>query len=314
MTLKGATSQACAACKYQRRKCTPECPLAPYFPPDQPKMFQNAHKLFGVCNILKILKSVQPCRQFMTMKTIIYQANIRDKFPVYGCWEVIWQLQYQIMVAEQELQNVHKQLGMYRQHHYQQQQQISAMPDYVTSQLELGMAPPNNNNNTISLFNHSTPQAYDNNNAIPHASPVTQQQQQPYSNKSDDAYTSAYDIDSKQNFTAENVLWEHYHFTTNDSSINENSDNAETVQTQFCVSQTVAFESGDAQDYDELHPFFDTIDDRQSYVDSKEAYESSSSEESFKDTTQISMDHAPHNTLKSAAACFSLSSVKLSVS
>ncbi|XP_062026082.1 LOB domain-containing protein 27-like [Rosa rugosa] len=316
MTLKGATSQACAACKYQRRKCTPECPLAPYFPPDQPKMFQNAHKLFGVCNILKILKSVDPCLKFETMKSIIYQANIRDKFPVYGCWEVIWQLQYQIMVAEQELQNVHKQLALYRQHHYQQQQQISSMQDYVTSQLELGMAPPNNNN-TISLLHHSTPQSYDNNNtAIPHALPVTQQQQQqqPYSHRSDDAYTCAYDIDSKENITGENVLWAQNPFTNNNSSINENNDNAETVQSQFGVSQRLAIESEDVQDYDELHPFFDTIDDRQSYIDSKEAYDSSSSEESFKDTTQLSMDHAAENTLKSAAACFSLTSVKLSVS
>ncbi|KAL6178123.1 hypothetical protein ACLB2K_049642 [Fragaria x ananassa] len=313
MTLKGATSQACAACKYQRRKCTPECPLAPYFPPDQPKMFQNAHKLFGVCNILKILKTVDPCFKFETMKSIICQANIREKFPVYGCWEVIWQLQYQIMAAEQELQNVHKQLALYRQHHYHQQQQISAMPDYVTSQLELGMAPPNNNN-TISLLNHSTPQSYDNNyNAIPHALPVTQQQQQHYSNRSDDAYTSAYDIDSKQTITTENVLWAQNPFTNN--SINENNDNAETVQSQFGVSQTLAMGSEDVQDYDELHPFFDTIDDRQSYNDSKEAYDSSSSEESLKDTTQISMDHAADdNTLKSAAACFSLTSVKLSVS
>lgn len=228
-------------------------------------MFQNAHKLFGVCNILKILNSVDPCLKFETMKSIIYQANIRDKFPVYGCWEVIWQLQYQIMVAEQELQNVHKQLALYRQHHYHHQ--ISAMPDYVTSQLELGMAPPNNNNNTISLLNHSTPQPYNDNNAIP----VTQQQQQPYSNRSvDDAYTPAYDIDSK-----ENALWAQNPFANNNSSINDNNNNAETVQSELGVSQPLAIEPEDVQDYDELHPFFDTIDDRQSYIDSKEAYDSS---------------------------------------
>lgn len=174
------------------------------------------------------------------------------------------------MVAEQELQNVHKQLALYRQHHYHhQQQQISAMPDYVTSQLELGMAPPNNNNNTISLLNHSTPQPYNDNNAIP----VTQQQQQqqPYSNRSvDDAYTPAYDIDSK-----ENALWAQNPFANNNSSINDNNNNAETVQSELGVSQPLAIEPEDVQDYDELHPFFDTIDDRQSYIDSKEAYDSS---------------------------------------
>lgn len=173
------------------------------------------------------------------------------------------------MVAEQELQNVHKQLALYRQHHYhQQQQQISAMPDYMTSQLELGMAPPNNNNNTISLLNHSTPQPYNDNNVIP----VTQQQQQPYSNRSvDDAYTSAYDIDSKETITAANALWDQNPFANNNCSNN----NAETVQSELGVPQSLAIEPEDAQDYDELHPFFDTIDDRQSYIDSKEAYDSS---------------------------------------
>ncbi|CAA2980410.1 LOB domain-containing 27-like [Olea europaea subsp. europaea] len=61
------------------------------------------------------------------------------------------------------------------------------------------------------------------------------------------------------------------------------------------------------QDYDEIHQFFDIIDDRQSYVDSKEAYESSS-ESSMKDTRH-SIELMAENELKSAAACFSLTNV-----
>ncbi|RVW52389.1 hypothetical protein CK203_072095 [Vitis vinifera] len=38
-------SQACAACKYQRRKCKPECPLAPFFPSHDKERF-----LFCACN------------------------------------------------------------------------------------------------------------------------------------------------------------------------------------------------------------------------------------------------------------------------
>nr|CAD1818355.1 unnamed protein product [Ananas comosus var. bracteatus] len=63
MMAKGGTSRpACAACKHQRRKCTADCPLALYFPADQPKQFQNAHRLFGVSNILRILKDLDPSR------------------------------------------------------------------------------------------------------------------------------------------------------------------------------------------------------------------------------------------------------------
>ncbi|TXG50403.1 hypothetical protein EZV62_022927 [Acer yangbiense] len=318
MTLKGGTSQACAACKYQRRRCSSECPLKPYFPPDQPKMFQNAHKLFGVCNILKILKNLDADQKTEAMRSIIHQANIRDQYPVHGCMGVIKKLRDQIWFAEEELHAVLLQLDMYRQH-YQQQISSSLPDDVVPSQLELGMAPPNN---ALSLFNHSPQQQPYNAAAL---QPIAQQHS--YSNNS---YSSTY-IDSKDNIS--NSMWIQYPYATN------NNNNSMAIQSQLVsgIQQEVV------HDYDELHPFFDTIDDRQSYIDSKEAYESRytlfyifnipestfmimlvvhnsvesdinsvificSSEESLKDTTQ-SMEHVAENELKSAAACFSLTSV-----
>ncbi|GMY15705.1 LOB domain-containing protein 27 [Fagus crenata] len=289
MTLKGGTSQACAACKYQRRKCSSDCPLALYFPPEQPKMFQNAHKLFGVSNILKIIKNLQPCQKAEAMRSIIYQSNIRDKFPVYGCWGYICQLQYQILQAEEELHAVHAQLEMYRQHH---QHQISSLTDDMASQLELGMAPPSSN--ALSLFNH-TSQPY---NAMAAALPVSHEHS--YWNSSKDSYSCAY-MDTKDN--AGNPFWLQHSYANNDNS-NENS---MTIQSELVVSQPLATQHEIVQDYDEMHPFFDTIDDRQSYIESKEPYESSS-EESLKDTIQ-SIEHVAENELKSAAACFSLTSV-----
>lgn len=112
---KSGINQACARCRYQRRKCTSECVLAPYFPPDKPKIFQNAHKLFGVGNILKILKDLDETQKMEAMKSIIYEANIRDKFPVYGCLGVIMQYEYQIQQMEEELQLVLSQLAIWKQ-------------------------------------------------------------------------------------------------------------------------------------------------------------------------------------------------------
>ncbi|KAA3475809.1 LOB domain-containing protein 27-like [Gossypium australe] len=215
MTLKSGTTSACAACKYQRRKCIPECLLAPYFPADQTKVFQNAHKLFGVSNIVKILKSLDPSQHAEAMRSIKYQANVRDKFPVYGCLGVIRQLYYQIQLLEEEFHSVLSQLEMYRQYHHE-----------VPSQLELGMAPPTNG----------------------------------------------------------------LHFLT-----------AVSDMPPLVIQHEVA------QDYDELHPFFDTIDDRQSFIHSKEPYDSSC-EDSAKETTQA-IELVPNNELKNAAACFSLTSV-----
>ncbi|KAB2633458.1 LOB domain-containing protein 27-like [Pyrus ussuriensis x Pyrus communis] len=301
MTLKGTTSQACAACKYQRRKCTAECPLAPYFPADQPKMYQNAHKLFGVSNILKILKNLDPRQKVEAMRSIIYQANLRDKFPVYGCWEVIRQLQYQILAAEEQLQAVHQQLAMYRQHHHQ----ISSMPEYVMSQLELGMALPNN---PLALFDYNLPPCIlTNNNNATAVAPVNQHQQQSYSNSSSAAYNSdSKDNVNNNNNNAGNPLWSSNPFMTNNNNNNNNDNNSEAIESELGALQQLSIQPDVVQDFNELHPFFDTTDDRQSYIDSKEAYDSSS-EESFKGTTQ-SMEHA-ENALKYDAACFSLTSV-----
>ncbi|KAM0018874.1 putative transcription factor AS2-LOB family [Helianthus debilis subsp. tardiflorus] len=117
-TLKGAASnQACAACKHQRKRCTPECALAPHFRPEHPKVFKNAHKLFGVRNILRILEQINPDHKTEAMQTLIYEANMRDQFPVHGCLNVICDLQYQIRQAEEELYNVLTWLSFYKQHH-----------------------------------------------------------------------------------------------------------------------------------------------------------------------------------------------------
>lgn len=116
MTGKGGIGQACAACKYQRRKCSPDCPLALYFPPDQPRQFLNAHKLFGVSNILRILKQLPDDRQKTdAMKSMVYQANAREKDPVHGCFGIIVMLQTQVERLKEELALVKSQVMFFDQ-------------------------------------------------------------------------------------------------------------------------------------------------------------------------------------------------------
>ncbi|XP_077225504.1 LOB domain-containing protein 27-like [Tasmannia lanceolata] len=261
MTVKGGTSQACAACKYQGRKCAVDCPLAPYFPPDQPKQFQNVHRLFGVSNILKILKQLDANQRRKAMRSIICHANIREKYPVNGCLGIIVDLQLQIHHTQQELYAVNAQLAKCRQ------QQISS-PHHPSSQLQL--ATTISNNSAFPLFqNHD--------------------QQQP---------TDGIPISTHQSFPNAN--------TTNGNG-NLNTDNLNPLWVQNAQSQYVVAAS-QPHEYDEISPFFDnlTIDDRQSFIDSKETYESSS-ESSLKDTQSI--EHVSENELKSVATCLTLTSV-----
>ncbi|XP_068641145.1 LOB domain-containing protein 27-like [Aristolochia californica] len=306
MTVKGGTSQACAACKYQRRKCSSDCPLAPYFPPDQPKQFQNAHKLFGVSNILKILKNLDPNQKVEAMRSIVFQANIRDKFPVHGCYGIVHNLHNQVQQAEQELEIVNTQLAMFRQHHYQmkmeqQQHHISSSPSPPSSQLQLGTAtpaPPMNNNTGLSLFHqqqqHQSFNATTSTGMLHHEFPghVHNSNNHPASSSSNGDNNSIGGLWVQQ---------AHGHIYSNGVGIQ--SQHFLGSQSLGCHSQA----SGGPEVYDEISPFFDTIDDQQSYIDSKEAYDSSS-DSSFKDTIQ-SAEHVGENELKSAAACFTLTSV-----
>ncbi|EPS65020.1 hypothetical protein M569_09760, partial [Genlisea aurea] len=111
----GSNNLACAACKYQRRKCTPNCPLAPYFPASEPRMFQNVHRLFGVSNVTKILRQLRnKDHRDDAMKSIIYEADMRRRFPVHGCSAVIHQLRWQLEYLANELRFVCSQLESYR--------------------------------------------------------------------------------------------------------------------------------------------------------------------------------------------------------
>ncbi|KAK2998829.1 hypothetical protein RJ639_023900 [Escallonia herrerae] len=275
MTLKGGTNTACAACKYQRRRCNPDCALAPYFPADKPKMFENAHRLFGVKKIVKMLERLDVTQQKLAMNSIIYQANMRNRDPVYGCTGQIGQLAYQIQRCEEELHAVLTQLALHRQHE----------PNDSTSQLQLGMAPP-----SLSVQNLN-PMA-----ALPNAFHYS------YSDSGMAGYNTASYIDFKDNNVV-NSMWAQQAYINESNKI----DNPITMQSHLIATEMPVQQEAAHVYSDEIHPFFDTIDDRQSYIDSKEAYDSSS-ESSLKDTTQ-SIEHVAQNELKSAAARLSLTSV-----
>lgn len=121
----GSTTQACAACKYQRRKCASDCILAPYFPHDRQPQFLNAHRLFGVSNIVKIVGNLKQPEKDHAMRTIIFQSDARAADPVGGCYRIIRDLEQRINLAKAELEIVLHQLALCRA---AAQQQLVALP------------------------------------------------------------------------------------------------------------------------------------------------------------------------------------------
>ncbi|XVE97681.1 hypothetical protein REPUB_Repub03eG0039900 [Reevesia pubescens] len=136
-----AASQAaaCAVCKYRRRKCSPNCLLAPFFPANHHKDFLNTRKLFGVRNITKLIENLDPNLRAIAMKSIVYEANTRANTPVGGCYSIILDLQRQIDRNQAELDLVLQQLAICKaevpattttqQQHSGQEQMVQVVED-----------------------------------------------------------------------------------------------------------------------------------------------------------------------------------------
>lgn len=122
-TLSGGSTTACAACKYQRKKCTKNCLLAPYFPQDRQKEFLNAHRLFGVSNITKLIKGLEESQRDIAMRNLIYHANARALDPVGGVYRIISDLKRKIECCQTELNLVNQQVSLCRSLAQQQQRQ-----------------------------------------------------------------------------------------------------------------------------------------------------------------------------------------------
>lgn len=103
MASSSYSNPPCAACKFLRRKCLPDCVFAPYFPPEEPQKFANVHKIFGASNVSKLLNEVHPHQREDAVNSLAYEAEARMKDPVYGCVGAISVLQRQVIRLQKEL-------------------------------------------------------------------------------------------------------------------------------------------------------------------------------------------------------------------
>ncbi|RLN28780.1 LOB domain-containing protein 15-like [Panicum miliaceum] len=108
------TITPCAACKLLRRRCAQECPFSPYFSPLEPHKFAAVHKVFGASNVSKMLLEVHESQRADTANSLVYEANLRLRDPVYGCMGAILTLQQQVQALEAELATVRAEIVRHR--------------------------------------------------------------------------------------------------------------------------------------------------------------------------------------------------------
>ncbi|XP_021734305.1 LOB domain-containing protein 6-like [Chenopodium quinoa] len=112
--MASSSNSPCAACKFLRRKCQPECVFAPYFPPDQPQKFANVHKVFGASNVTKLLNELHSHQREDAVNSLAYEADMRLRDPVYGCVGVISLLQHQLRQLQVDLSCARTELSKYQ--------------------------------------------------------------------------------------------------------------------------------------------------------------------------------------------------------
>ncbi|XP_076945972.1 LOB domain-containing protein 16-like [Bidens hawaiensis] len=106
------TGSHCGACKFLRRKCTPDCVFAPYFCSEQgPARFAAIHKVFGASNASKLLHQVADADRSEAVATIGYEAQARINDPVYGCVGYIFTLQQQVAWLQAQVIQARAQLA-----------------------------------------------------------------------------------------------------------------------------------------------------------------------------------------------------------
>ncbi|CAM8914620.1 unnamed protein product [Rhodiola kirilowii] len=112
--MSSSSTSPCAACKFLRRKCQPECVFAPYFPPDNPQKFANVHKVFGAANVTKLLNELHPSQRDDAVNSLAYEAEMRLRDPVYGCVGVISLLKHQLLQLQMDLSCAKSELSKYQ--------------------------------------------------------------------------------------------------------------------------------------------------------------------------------------------------------
>ncbi|KAL5582883.1 hypothetical protein UlMin_015325 [Ulmus minor] len=108
------TITPCAACKLLRRRCAEECPFSPYFSPQEPHKFAAVHKVFGASNVSKMLLELPESQRADAANSLVYEANLRIRDPVYGCMGLISTLQQQIQTLQAELNAARTEILKYR--------------------------------------------------------------------------------------------------------------------------------------------------------------------------------------------------------
>ncbi|CAH8321109.1 unnamed protein product [Eruca vesicaria subsp. sativa] len=103
--------ELCDTCKEARQECTHECMLAtPYMRSNKPEKYSDLSKMFGMRNVVRILKEVDPSQSQACVDSLCFEAEAHIRDPVYGTVGIIHLLQCRLQDIKLSLEISKKEL------------------------------------------------------------------------------------------------------------------------------------------------------------------------------------------------------------
>ncbi|TKY68558.1 LOB domain-containing protein 28 [Spatholobus suberectus] len=102
---------ACPLCRHQRRRHDDNCVFGQYFPDNRSTDFERACRLFGLGNLLRLMRSVEPSERQVVADSILREANTWANDPIRGAFGHAVNLTSEIHFFEEELETVNKLLA-----------------------------------------------------------------------------------------------------------------------------------------------------------------------------------------------------------
>lgn len=95
----------CAACKYQRKKCSSDCILRKHFPANLADDFRAVQNVFTIATLKKMIEKFEVPEQEEVVKSIYWEAKMWDQDPVHGPYGSYKKLKQELEELEQEQRN-----------------------------------------------------------------------------------------------------------------------------------------------------------------------------------------------------------------
>ncbi|KAM7465824.1 hypothetical protein LguiB_013386 [Lonicera macranthoides] len=102
----------CAACTYFRKSCPQFCESAKFFPRVINRQdYSTIFSIFGVKNVVSILKHVPDYKYLETLKSFLFEARARVDYPIGGCTTLIISLQQKLEALQSRVTALEARLG-----------------------------------------------------------------------------------------------------------------------------------------------------------------------------------------------------------